>query len=94
MRHNKDETYESWVKRAQMFERGYAIQRITKGDDPDVVLEDMSKRLMQKMLSPLYSALRESSNVVFDHEASKLEYKQKYLDKNKPKADHVDGLLS
>lgn len=91
MRPNTDETYESWAKRAQMYEHGHAMQRIAQGDDADVVLDDMSKRLMQKLLSPIYSAIRESTNIVYDIEASKLEYKEKYLDKNKPKADQVDG---
>ena len=90
IRQAKDETYESWANRAQAFEHDFAVKRIAKGDDVDVVLDEMTKRLMQKLLNPIYAALKETT-ATYDNEASKAEYKRIYLDKNKPKADQVDG---
>ena len=90
IKQEKDESYESWANRAQVFEHDFAVKRIAKGDDVYVVLDEMSKRLMQKLLNPIYTALKES-HTVYDNEASIAEYKRIYLDKNKPKADQVNG---
>ena len=90
IKQEKDESYESWANRAQVFERDFAVKRIVNGDDVYVVLDEMSKRLMQKLLNPIYAALKKS-HTVYDSEASIAEYKRIYLDKNKPKADQVDG---
>lgn len=90
IKQGKDESYESWANRAQVFEHALAVKRIVKGDDVDAVLDAMSKRLMQKLLNPIYTALNKS-DTAYDNEASVAEYKRIYLDKNKPKADQVDG---
>jgi hypothetical protein len=50
----------------------------------------MSNKLMQKLLNPIYSALK-TSNSTYDNIVSRAEYKRIYLDKNKPNADQVDG---
>ena len=90
IKHEKDETYESWADRARVFEHDFAVKRIAKGDDVYVVLDEMSKRLIQKLLNPIYAALKETT-AIYDNQASKAEYKRIYLDKNKPNADHVEG---
>ena len=90
LKQDKDETYESWANRAQVFERDVAAKRIAKGDEVYVVLDEMSKRLMQKLLNPIYAALI-NSDTTYDNQASIAEYKRIYLDKNKPKADQVSG---
>jgi hypothetical protein len=42
-------------------------------------------------MHPIFNEIRKSSSMPYDAGAGKLEYKKKYLDKNLPKADHVDG---
>jgi hypothetical protein len=90
IKQEKDETYESWADRARIFEHNIAIKRIAKGDDIHIVLDQMSNKLMQKLLNPIYSALK-TSNSTYDNIVSRAEYKRIYLDKNKPNADQVDG---
>jgi glutamyl-tRNA reductase len=84
-----DETYESWCKRVEMFEQGNAMMQIAQGRDVDQVMEEMSRRIMDKLLHPIYKAIRESNNTsVYNSEESK----QSYLDKMKKRgevADHV-----
>lgn len=83
-----DESYESWCKRVEMFEHGNAMMQIAQGRDVETVMEQMSRRMMDKLLHPLFRAIKESSNVVYNSEESK----QSYLDKMKKRgevADHV-----
>lgn len=93
MRPHQGESYESWVERAKMFEHGAALQRIAQGEDPEKVMEDMSKRLMQKMLNPLYAVIREQGVTEYNPEKAKQEYYEKYLKNSSPVADHVAGNL-
>ena len=90
IKYNPTESYDAWADRVRLYETEIASRRLSNGDNLEEVLESMSKRLMQKLLNPIYSALRES-HTVYDNEASIAEYKRIYLDKNKPKADQVDG---
>jgi len=84
-----DEPFEEWVDRVRKYEYGFALQRIATGDDPFKVIEDMSKRMIQKMMYPVYKAIKDSSVLSIDMEESKKRYKENYLDKVSPVADHV-----
>lgn len=80
---------ESWASRVEMFEKGRALQRIAKGDDPATVMEDMTRRVMDKLLHPILNAIHESSTSNYDVEAGRREYEEimKHVGKA---ADHVD----
>jgi glutamyl-tRNA reductase len=83
------ETMESWASRVEMFEKGRAMQRIANGDDPATVMEDMSRRITDKLLHPILNAIRESVPNDFDVEKNRREYEE--IMKNVEKAaDHVD----
>jgi glutamyl-tRNA reductase len=88
MRINPGETYESWAKRVQQYEYGYALQQVAKGQDINVVMEAMAARIQQKMLHPVLQAMRENTAPA-DMEASKKAYEEAYLKNNSPKSDHV-----
>jgi len=80
---------EAWAARVEMFEKGRSLQRIAQGDDPAMVMEDMSRRIMEKLLHPILNAIRESVPDDFDMEKSRREYEE--IMKNVEKAaDHVD----
>lgn len=80
---------EAWAARVEMFEKGRALQRIAQGDDPAMVIEDMSRRIMEKLLHPILNAIRKSVPDDFDAEKSRREYEE--IMKNVEKAaDHVD----
>jgi glutamyl-tRNA reductase len=85
--HN-NETYHQWVERVRLFEYGLALQRIANGDDQHDILEDFSIRVTNKIMHSFYLELKKRTSI-YDEEKSKLKYKQDYLDKNPPKADHV-----
>ena len=93
MRQREGESYEDWAKRVQMYEHGWAMQRIAEGDSVDSVLEDMSNRITQKLLHPLYKEISKSIVSTYDAEASKKEYEEKYLKYRTPVADHIEGHL-
>lgn len=90
---NKGETYQGWLDRARMYEQGLALQRIAKGEDPIIVMEDMSRRLVEKALHPVFKAIRENAAEPFDVAKSRKDYEEKYLKNRSPVADHVDGNL-
>lgn len=87
-----NESYEDWANRATMFEKGRALQRIAQGELPETVIEEMSRRLTDKLLHPVFKAIRESSISDYDTNESKDRYNQamKY---HAPVADHIDGNL-
>jgi glutamyl-tRNA reductase len=87
-----DESYEDWSKRVSMFETGHAMMQIANGKDIDKVLEEMSRRITDKLLHPIFKAIRESSTSTsnYNAEESKKQYRENYLDKNPTGvADHV-----
>lgn len=84
-----DESYESWCKRVQMYEHGNAMMRIAQGDNADEVMESMSRRIMDKLLHPLYLAIRESADTTVDMEELKRGYTEK-MEKRGLVADHVE----
>ena len=83
------ETLEVWASRVEMFEKGRAMQRIAKGDDPIEVVEDMSRRIIDKMLYPILKSFDQPkmSNAAVDESRKKYEEIMKNVAKA---ADHVD----
>ena len=89
MRINPDESLESWADRVSMFEKGRAMQRIAQGDNIDIVLEDMGRRITEKLMHPVLKAVAKNSISEFDSVESRRIYMEKM--KNVAKAaDHVD----
>lgn len=84
-----DESFEDWSKRVSMFEKGKAMQDIAQGKDVEVVLEDMSRRILDKLMNPIYKALRDSVKSEFDAKKSREEY-EKNMKNKRPSSDHVD----
>ena len=70
-----------------MFEHGRAMQRIAQGDDVNTVMEDMARRIVDKMLHPIYRALHVVPAV--DLEESRRTYMET-MAKVGPAADHVE----
>lgn len=89
MRIKPNESYESWAQRVQEFELAQARRELDKGTDINLVMEAMSARIQQKLLHPIFTAIKESHGQVFDLEANKKAYKEAYLNKNSPKPDHL-----
>jgi len=90
MRRNPEESYKNWADRVQNYEYGYALQRIAMGISPDQVMEEMSRRIMQKLLHPIIVDFKKSAIVNYDPIESRKFYEENYLKKYGPKADHVD----
>lgn len=90
MKYNPSESYADWAKRVEMYENGYAKMRIAEGEDIDKVLEDMSRRITEKILHPILKSLRENpSNIdTEEFESSKQQYYEKMKNIG-PKSDHV-----
>lgn len=92
MKLNLNENFEDWCKRVAMFEKGKALQDIATGKDIEIVLEEMSRRIIDKLLHPIFKVINESTAGTYDAEESKRQYKENYLDKNpKGVADHVES---
>lgn len=92
MKPNPGESYESWAERVRMFEHGVALQDLAQGKDVNEIMERMSRRMLDKLLHPLYKEIS-SANKNIDLEESKRVYKEQYLDRNTPVADHVEGQI-
>lgn len=87
MRPKDNESYESWAERVRMFEQGRALQRIAQGEDVNLVMEDMARRIVDKMLHPIYRELQIVNPI--NLEESRRTYREK-MDRVGPAADHVE----
>lgn len=65
-----------------------AFRRIKNGLDPNVAAEEMANRITKKILHPIIKSLKETPE--FDVTASRKEYEEYYIKKNKPTADHMN----
>lgn len=88
MRINPGETYEEWANRVREFELAHARKELAKGVPLDEVLEWMGKRINQKLLYPVLTAIK-NQPTDYDNEASKKAYEEAYLKFNSPKPDHL-----
>jgi glutamyl-tRNA reductase len=87
MKPKQEESYQSWAERVRMFEQGRALQRIAQGDDVNQVMEDMARRIVDKMLHPIYRELHIVDPI--DLEESRRTYYETMAEVG-PAADHVD----
>jgi glutamyl-tRNA reductase len=87
MKPKQYESYQSWAERVRMFEQGRALQRIAQGDDVNQVMEDMARRIVDKMLHPIYRELHIVDPI--DLEESRRTYYETMAEVG-PAADHVD----
>lgn len=83
-----NEPYEEWAERVRQFEYGLALQRIADGHDANEVMEKMSKRVIDKLLHPIFKSIRESVKPV-DMEKLKQSYYDNYESIVDKRADHV-----
>jgi len=90
MKPNPDESYESWCQRVKMYEHGAALQRLAQGEDIAVIMQDMSRKIEEKLLYPLYKMVERQYQNEYNPEQSKQNYREQYLDRTKPAADHVE----
>lgn len=60
-----DETYESWASRVTAHEKQLAVKQLAKGVSIDLVLEEMSRRVTEKLMHPILMAIKDS--VVTEH---------------------------
>jgi glutamyl-tRNA reductase len=83
------ESYNSWASRVEAFELEKARKRLAKGEDIDVVLEEMSKSVSQKLLHPILNIIRDSAGSGFDAGANRKAYDDAIKSRGAV-ADHVE----
>jgi len=88
MKQQPGESYEQWVKRVEQYEYGRALMELARGTDPKQVLEDISRRLVNKLQHPILKAMS-SVKSDYDQAAEKAQYKANYQDRFGTKPDHV-----
>jgi glutamyl-tRNA reductase len=89
VKYTPDESYENWLEKVQQAEYQQALKNLAKGEPIDLVLEKLSKRLMNKVLHPVLKSLKESPDN-YNTEESKAAYEKAYLSQRKsPPADHI-----
>ena len=91
MKPHQGESYASWADRVRMFEHGRALQRVAKGEDVNLVMEDMSRRIVEKMLHSIYKELQPVLD--FDLEENRRKYTE-IMTSVGPAADHIDDTIT
>lgn len=92
MKYKPGEPIEQWAERVRMHEYGEALKQIANGQDINVVMEAMSVRIMDKIKHPLLKEIKAWGKSTYDATVSKQQYKNNYLDKTKPVADHMNDV--
>lgn len=87
LRIEDNESYEHWLNRVSAYEHALALKRIQKGEDINLVLDDLSKNIIKKALHPILKAIQDIPNN-YDAEASRQSYKEK-MGGRTGIADHV-----
>ena len=88
LRIQPDESFESWANRVNEYEIDRARKRLAKGEDIDLVLEEMSKAVSQKLLHPILNIIRDSASESFDAKANRKSYNETMRNIG-PRADHI-----
>lgn len=61
MKYDPNVAYGVWVETARLYELSVARQRVARGEDIDVVMNDMSRKLMNKLTFPLVKIINEKA---------------------------------
>lgn len=61
MRINPGESLEDWAKRVQQYEYGHALMRLSAGEPVELVMQEMSRRIVDKLNYPIIKLLKESN---------------------------------
>jgi len=64
MKPNPDEGYESWCQRVRLYEHGHALQRLAKGENIEVIMKDMARRIEEKLLHPLIKKQQDKNQTI------------------------------
>ena len=65
MKPNPDESYESWCQRVRLYEHGHALQRLAKGENIEVIMKDMARRIEEKLLHPLIKKQQDKNQTIW-----------------------------
>lgn len=58
MKKDDSESLDEWAERVRIYELGYALQQVAKGQDVNVVMEAMAARMCNKVLHPVMTRLK------------------------------------
>ena len=85
-----NETLDSWADRVQKYEHGHALMRIAQGEDVEKVLEDMSRRIVDKLRHSILAMIKDNSDKDFEKivQDSRATYNEKMKHVG-PSPDHV-----
>lgn len=61
MKYDPNVAYGVWVETARLYELSVARQRVANGENIDLVMEDMSRKLTNKMTFPLVKIVKEKA---------------------------------
>jgi len=64
MKPNPDESYEYWCQRVRLYEHGLALQRLAKGENIEVIMQDMARRIEEKLLHPLFKKEQDKNQTI------------------------------
>jgi glutamyl-tRNA reductase len=84
-----NESLESWAQRVERYEYGRALMKLAQGDDPVVVAQETSRRIVNKLQHPVIAAIHDTVINNYEPESSLEDYRRNYLDRVGPKADHI-----
>ena len=89
MKRLPDETFESWAHRVRIYEYGVALKKVATGMDVNLVMEDMGRRIVDKLKHHVIAVMKEQFQVTYDPVESQRMYREEYLERKPPAPDHM-----
>ena len=76
LKYKTSDDYQDWSDRVNKSEQDRARSEITRGADIETTLTEMGRRITEKLLHPVFVAIRASAHIEFDVKKSAEDYKE------------------
>lgn len=83
-----DYSFDSWIHESQEFELERSKKLLASGKDPQVVAEELSCRLVDKIMHPIYKEWLDYYQDGYIYQ-SKVEYEENYIKRFARPGDHM-----
>lgn len=84
-----NETFENYSHRVAIYEQGRALMLLAQGHDPETVLDETSRRIVNKLQHPVMQAIHKSVLDSAPPYSTLEDYRRDYINRVGVRADHI-----
>ena len=84
-----NETIDSWAQRVRIYEQGRALMALAQGLDPEQVLSEISRRIVNKLQHPVIEIINAAVADSAPPYSTLEDYRRDYINRVGVRADHI-----